>query len=249
MSEENTLFKNIDVSNLLKNSGDNLTSINKLYNIKTEKMAQFNVVYLDSIPKFSGETTELSRFIASCDDLINAFLDKNTPDSYNNKYLIYSILNKLEGNAKVIVNINNIASWNDLKLILIRNFADQRDEACLNRDLTNLKQKANDTPLQFYENCLSLLNIICSYIDLNNQNVNDRNLKRNFYKDMTLKVFLSGLRDPLGTTIRSMKPIDLTQAIQFVREEMSVRLFQNSNSEPPIRNNIQRPLNNQIRFN
>jgi len=218
-----------DLTNLIEDLQINRAEVN--INTKINKnMAQFKIEYLASIPKFDGsDSSELTRYLSSCEDIIRNFYDEANPDSYHNKFLTYSILNKLEGNAKVLVNISNVTGWTDLKAILTRNFADQRDEACLNRDSINLKQQNNESPVQFYERSLGLLNVICNFVDLNEKTPSDKSLKRKFYMDLCLKMYLGGLKEPLGTTIRAMRPTELTQAITYVKEELSVHQFQNQN--------------------
>lgn len=44
---------------------------------------------------------------------------------------------------------------------------------------------------------------------------------------LTLRTFLAGLRDPLGTIIRGMRPKDLNEAKQFIMQEENVHHFRN----------------------
>ncbi|KAJ8910720.1 hypothetical protein NQ315_005894 [Exocentrus adspersus] len=87
----------------------------------------------------------------------------------------------LEGRAEEVVAINGANNWDDIKNALIQNFGDQRDENCLNQDLVNLRQKPNETPYQFHENVIHLLNTICNYIDLHCGAL-EQQYKREFFK-------------------------------------------------------------------
>lgn len=191
----------------------------------------FDVAYLKCVPQFNGDSNELHRFLRISDQIIETYYDRVNQNNFRNVYLLNSLLNKLEGNAKVVVNINKVDNWDELRNVLIRNFSDRRDEACLNRDLSNLKQKFNETANQFYDRCLHLLTIICSYVKIHEVNQNDIDLKRELYNKLTLKTFLAGLRDPLGTTVRTMKPVDLAEAISFVNEEENIKYMQQQGSQ------------------
>lgn len=191
------------------------------------KMADFKPEYLNCVPHFDGNPNELNAYLSICESIINTFYDTGNPTNFRNIYIIHSLIGKLSGNAKLVVNIQNVKTWNELKNTLYRNFADQRDEACLNRDLVLLRQRPNEKPQQFYDRCLEILNLLCNYVDMHEPDDASKNLKRNLYYNLGLKTFISGLKEPLGTTIRCMKPENLGQAIQYVIKEDNIRYFQN----------------------
>ncbi|XP_071052902.1 uncharacterized protein [Onthophagus taurus] len=172
--------------------------------------------YLNCVPQFAGNPNELIRYIQTCQSLITAFYDVSKPNDFQNIYLLHSLIGKLTGNARLVVNIQNVSTWESLKITLQRNFVDQRDEACLNTDLVMLRQNSNEQPHQFYDRCLHILNLICSYVDMHEHTEPANALKRNLYNKLTLKTFLSGLKEPLGTTIRCMRPTNLNEALQFI---------------------------------
>lgn len=222
-------------------------------NINNNNMA-FKVEYLKCIPEYDGNHTELQRFINTSESIINTFYDRQTPNNFQNAFIINSIINKLTGQAKLVANIQNVATWLELKTTLTSHFSDQRDEPCLNRDLVLLKQNNFETPQGFYDRCLQLLNTICSYIDLHEVTPEARQLKRDFYKSLTHRTFLAGLKEPLGTIIRGMRPADLNQALQYIQQEENNNYFKNYNlpkpkpvvHKPQIN---QRPMNNPNNFN
>lgn len=197
-------------------------------------MANFKPEYLQCIPEFNGDAIELNRFLNVSESIINSFYDATNPASFHNTYLLNSIISKLKGNARALINIQGADNWQQLKELLYRNFSDQRDEACLNRDLIMLKQFHNETPQKYYDRILHILNLLCSYVDIHETTAEGKVLKRKLYQNLALKTFLSGLREPLGNTIRCMKPIDLPQALQYVIEEENIHYFQQfkMNSKP-----------------
>lgn len=219
----------------------------------TETMAQFKPEYLNCVPQFDGNPNELNRYLATCESIINSFYDAENPDSFHNVYLLNSLIGKLTGNAKLIVNIQNAATWAELKDTLYRNFADQRDEACLNRDLVLLRQNPNEKPQQFFDRCLQILNLLCSYVDIHEADPGAKALKRDLYNKLALKTFVAGLKEPLGTTIRCMRPKNMNEALQFIMQEDNIHYYQNSTNKPyfkqiPTQNRSimhnQRPVNN-----
>ena len=114
-------------------------------------MSRFSPEYLECVPDFDGNPNDLNRYISICDALINEFYDQNNTASFQNVYLLNSLISKLSGNAKLVVNIQSVNTWQDVRNTLTRNFADKRDETCLNRDLVMLRQNLNEKPQQFYE--------------------------------------------------------------------------------------------------
>lgn len=186
----------------------------------------FKAEYLNCIPDFDGNPNELGRYLATCESILAKFYNRTDEGCFHNSYLLHSFLSKLKGNARLVINIHNVETWDDLKSTLQRNFADQRDETCLNRDLVLMKQNINERPQQFYDRILNILNLLCSYVNCHEATDPGKRLKRDLYQNLALKTFLSGLREPLGTTIRCMKPNSLSQALQFVIQEDNAQYFQ-----------------------
>lgn len=235
-------------------------SISKVNNQIDMAVQSFKWEYSNCIPDFDGNPNDLNRFISVSDSLINNFIDRANPNNFQNIYLLNSIIAKIKGKAKTVINIQTCNTWNELKDVLMRNFSDQRDEVCLNRDLVMLRQNSNESPQLFYDRCLHILNLLCSYVNLHETTEDGKILKRQLYQNLTLKTFLSGLKEPIGTTIRCMKPTSLSEAMQFVLQEENAHYLQNSsknnhrttqpfrhNSRPTndFRSNYQPPTQNQ----
>lgn len=233
----------------------NPNNLNLNLNSSNANMAQFKPEYLNCVPQFDGNANDLNRYLAVCQSIVDTFFIANQPNNFQNIYLLNSIIGKLTGNAKLILGTQNVTTWDQLKQTLNRHFADQRDEACLNRDLVMLRQ-TSEQPSQFYDRVMHILNLLCSYVDNHEVDQNAKNLKRNLYNDLALKTFLSGLREPLGTTIRCMRPKDLPEALQFVTQEYNTQYFQNMSKnqqkQPPqqqFKANTQQKYNKFNTFN
>lgn len=226
-----------------------LTAFNSNLSINSSIMPDFKPEYLKCVPDFDGNPNDLNRFLTTCDSLITQFYDNSDPSKFQNIFLINSLISKLTGTAKVVVNIQNVSTWDDLKATLRRNFADQRDESCLNRDLVMLRQNQNEQPSQFYDRVLHLLNLLCSHIDIHETTAAAKHLKKSLYNELALKTFLSGLREPLGTTIRCMRPTNLAAALQLVIQENNTHYFQNSTRPTPRQpnQNFKQPQQNNFK--
>lgn len=252
-STSQKLEDNIQHSSKIIDLDDNLT-------LNNTKMPDFKPEYLHCVPQFDGNPNELNRYLSICDSIIAEFYDAANPNNFHNVFLLNSLIGKLTGSAKLVVNIQSVTTWAELKETLYRNFADQRDESCLNRDLVLLRQLPNEKPQQFFDRCLQILNLICSYVDIHERVLEAKLLKRDLYHKLALKTFLSGLKEPLGTTIRCMRPKDLNEALQFIIQEENTQYYQNLTNknymqQVPVQtrpimqqlgpiNNFNRPVNN-----
>lgn len=226
----------------------NQTESNSLNSIKTALLI---------IPKYDGNPNQLNRFIESCECILTQYYNPVDATCFNNIILLHSILNRLEGKAEEIVNINGVSSWLEMKQVLLKNFGDQRDENCLTRDLVNMKQE-QESPQDFYNRCMHTLNTIINYVSLHETDKQIITCKRSFFQSQTLKTFLAGLKEPLGTTIRAMRPEDMPTALNYIKEEENIKYAQKNNSNNSFKNNnskflpfanINKPLQSAKPFN
>lgn len=222
-------FKNLSISlkNTLSKEFDSNISIT---NLEMPNTPVFDIKNLSIIPDFDGNPNKLHRFIQSSEAILLHYFDANNLANFQNTLLLNGILNKLHGRAEEIIAIHGATSnWNDIKNALLLHFGDQRDENCLNQDLVNLRQNNGETPREFHEKIMTLLNTICNYIDLKCE-IALRPSKRDFFTKQALKTFLAGLKEPLGPIIRAMRPDSLAQALQFIIEEDNIKHYQKSSS-------------------
>lgn len=192
------------------------------------------------VPEFDGNPNTLTRFIKLCDQLFREIVICNPENELNNLALINGILNKITGPAARLINSNGIpADWNGIRKALINNFADQRDETALYNDLALLTQ-GSGSPQEFYERCQNLFATIMTYVSLHESLETTIEAKRDLYKKLTLQAYLRGLKDPLGSRIRCMRPSTIEKALEFVHEELNTMYLQQRNDQlPDKRNHIQ----------
>lgn len=202
----------------------------------------FETSHLKAIPEFDGDTFTLSRFISSCELLLNHFYNRDPAqiNCYQNNLLIHCLIGKLNGHAKLVVESQPVNSWAELKDVLTRNFSDSRNEENLIIDLTNMRQKQNETARCFYERCLSQLASLNTRCTLH-EPVGSRITKIEQYTKLTLSIFLNGLFEPLRTNILNMRPQNLAEAMKFITERENNNAIFNRNRSTVHQNLNQKP--------
>lgn len=189
------------------------------------------------VPEFDGNPNVLTRFIQLCDHLVKEYYNVQGGSELINSALINGILNKIVGSAARLINSNGIASdWNGIRKALVNNFADQRDETALYSDLSLLTQGSSN-PQEFYERCQNLFSTIMTYVSLHDTLKTTIDAKRDLYKKLTLQAFVRGLKDPVGSRVRCMRPQSIEQALEFVHEETNTMYLQNRNDRLPDKRN------------
>lgn len=179
------------------------------------------------VPDFDGNPNVLVRFVNLCDQLVATY--GQSGNQLNNSGLLNGILNKVVGPAARQINANGIPNdWTSIRNSLINNFADQRDETALYNDLAILTQGPS-TPQEFYERCQNLFSTIMTYVSLHESLPTTIDAKRDLYQKLTLQAFLRGLKDPLGSRIRCMRPETIEKALEYVHDEMNTMYIQSRN--------------------
>ncbi|XP_045769769.1 uncharacterized protein LOC123870486 [Maniola jurtina] len=182
---------------------------------------------LKFLPNFDGNSHTLTRFINLADELVRSFLNPAQEYDLSNLSLISGILNKITGSAARTISANGISDdWNKIKATLINSFSDYRDEIALITDLTYLIQ-GSDTVQIFYEKVQNLLCTLITYVELHDTVKTTVDVKRTLYQKLALKTFLKGLREPLGSRVRCMRPPTLQTALEFAKEELNIIHLQN----------------------
>lgn len=193
-----------------------------------------DVIYkaLRLVPEFNGNPNVLTRFIKICDSLVTQYLSKTPGSELSNLCLLNGILNKITGTAASTINSNGIPeSWLGIRTALVNNFSDQRDETALYNDLS-MAMQGSKTPQEFYDHCQTLFSTIMTYVSLHETIATTIEAKRELYKKVTMQAYVRGLKEPLGSRIRCMRPITIEKALEYVQEELNIMYLQQRN-EPP----------------
>lgn len=185
------------------------------------------------VPDFDGNPNVLTRFINICDRLCSDYLRDDPNSQLNNLCLLNGILNKITGPAATIINSNGIPeNWLGIRNVLVNNFADQRDETALYNDLS-LAMQGNSSPQEFYDHCQTLFSTIMTYVTLHETLGTTIDAKRVLYKKLTMQAFVRGLKEPLGSRIRCMRPDSIEKALEYVQEELNIQYLQQRNESVP----------------
>lgn len=198
---------------------------------------------LKIVPEFDGNLNSLHRFLNAAEKVVNQFYDQENDNNFQNSVVINGIIAKLKGKALEIIDVTAVTTWPRIKEVLIQNFSDQRDENSLNRDLVNLYQ-GNESPQQFYDRCINLLTTLINYINIHNDDEQLISCKRDFFTAQALKTFLAGLKEPLGSTIRAMRPKSLPEALQYIKEEHNILYLQRRSQPQNAANNFKQQNQN-----
>lgn len=192
---------------------------------------------LRAVPDFDGNPNVLTRFIKICDQLVIQYVRNDPSCELTNLCLINGILNKITGSAASTINSNGIPdNWQGIRDALINNFSDQRDETALYNDMSLLTQ-GSCTPQEYYDKCQTLFSTIMTYVSLHENIPTTIEAKRDLYRKLTLQSYVRGLKEPLGSRIRCMRPETIEKALEFVQQELNVIYLQQRNESIPERRN------------
>lgn len=183
------------------------------------------------LPEFDGNPNVLTRFVRLCDEIVGSYEEQ--ADNLGKLFLVNGILNKITGPAARTINSNGIPeSWKGIRGVLINNFTDQRDETTLYNDLA-LQTQGSNTPQEFYDKCQTLFSTIMTYVTLHETIGTTIEAKRNLYRKLTMQSFVRGLKEPLGSRIRCMRPDTIEKALEYVQEELNTMYLQGRNESLP----------------
>lgn len=189
----------------------------------SEVSAGMQCEYLKIIPNFDGNVVELPRFISTCEQVIHVLAEDLSAEDPRNYLIFATIINKIQGRAKIIIDTHNPQNWAALKTVLTNNYSDHRDEACLLKELLLLRQAVNEGYPSFTNKIFELQNLLFAHAELKETNNLVKNTKKQMYEELVFKSFLAGLKEPMGSQIRSMRPSNLVEATKFLNEERSIR--------------------------
>lgn len=196
---------------------------------------------IKDIQKFDGLTKNtLNSFIKNVEGILELIPKKEQDE---NIIILQAIRNKIVDRANDILNMYNTPLvWKNIKENLISNYSDKRNETSLVRDLHKLYQGYYDTVEIYYAKVVNIFSTIVDCININEKTVATKKSKTELYETMCLDVFLSGLREPLGSTVRASQPNNLTDAYAFCIKEQNILYIKNK----PFQNYINY---NQPRYN
>lgn len=185
---------------------------------------------LRDLPSFDGSPVKLHSFLRSIDNLIPIINSvRGTP---MHTIWIQAIRTKIVGDADNVLELYGTnLDWDEIKSNLITHYSDRRDEISLTRDLFGITQIGSVE--DFYSKISHIVSLLINLLNINEANPQVKTAKNLFYQQMGLKVFLSGLKDPLGPIIRAQAPSSMKEALRLCLEEKNYHYAKSVKPQPP----------------
>lgn len=175
---------------------------------------------IKDLPKFDGNPRLLFEFIHNVEEILS--LIPHADGTVHSKILLRAVRNKVVGPANEVLNMYGTPLiWAAIRSNLVLHYSDKRNETSLIRDLHTLRQSHN-TVEQFYSNVIEIFATISNHVQVYEENPVVIKAKSDLYSEMCLNTFLVGLREPLGSTVRAMKPKSLPEAFSFCIKEQNI---------------------------
>lgn len=231
------------LANMATGAGGNATQFNlpgqqnpAANNININNAPVFKAEYLQMVPEFNGHQPTLCEFLRLGEELITAFYD-HTVDTFQNKYLINSLKNKVIGKARDNISTYNITSWADLKNALLSCYSDKRDTHTLTVELCEMRQ-GRSSPIEFFNAIQQNINLQIAYC--NNHFLSPkREILTENVTQLGLRIFLKFLNRPLGDYITTRNPCTLQDALHILTNDFQIN---SKNTGPSTgQNNVIKP--------
>lgn len=175
---------------------------------------------IKDLPHFDGNPRLLFEFLNNVEEIRS--LISCTEGTPYGQLLLRAIRNKIIGSANEVLNMYGTQlNWTQIKQNLILHYSDKRNETSLIRDLHGIKQQGK-TVERFYSEIIEILATMTNHVQIHETDANVIKAKRDLYTEMCLNAFLSGLKEPLGSTIRAMKPDTLAIAFSYCIKEQNI---------------------------
>lgn len=178
------------------------------------------------INTFDGNRSKLHNFIDSVDFVFLKF-DRNEIDIFP-----FIVKSRLEGPALSFIGSREFYSWDEIKIALLEQYGEILDIHCLNFELCHFKQNLNEKPITFIERVENQLIRIHKVIKYDTKlNVTEKNCLTTFHNKSALLTAVTGLKDPLSQTLRSLKPNSLIEVKQFIIDYENQQFFKQTNTQ------------------
>lgn len=204
---------NVDSDDKKTSNSINIADVNNIFNALKIPDA------VKDLPQFNGNPRLLYEFINNVEEILDLMgAINNTPYA---RIIMRAIRNKVTGQANEVLNMfGTPLDWNQIKTNLILHYSDKRNETSLIRDLHSLRQ-FSDTVEKFYSKIVEIMSTLNNHLRIHESDPNVILAKSGLYSEMCLNTFLIGLKEPLGSTVRAMKPSNIQEAFNFCIKEQN----------------------------
>lgn len=183
---------------------------------------------IKDLPKYDGNPRLLHEFITNVEEILLHIRGADTTPQ--GLILLRAIRNKIDGQANEVLNTYGTSlNWDEIKSNLISHYSDKRSETSLIRDLHNLKQY-NKPVERFYSEVIEIQSTLTNNVSIHESEASVIAAKRELFSEMCLNSFLSGLREPMGSTVRAMRPESLAIALDYCIREQNINYLQTKHS-------------------
>lgn len=180
---------------------------------------------LRDIVPFDGNPIKLHQFLKAVDRIMPIMQRASNSPMFD--VWMQAIRSKVIGDADTVLELYGTElNWDEIKSNLITHYHDKRDEVSLTRDLFKLSQ--TNTVQELYESISYIISLLINQLNFNEKDSNVKTAKQKYYQEIGLKVFVAGLRPPLGPIIRAQQPSTLKEALRFCSEESNYNYVQSS---------------------
>lgn len=188
-------------------------------NLEPRARPELKMDHLRMVPDFGGEVELLSEFIKISESLVNHFYNTDNVDDFQNIFLMNSLKQKIKGEARINLSTYNINNWQELKQALLSTYEDKRDCYTLTLEMCGLKQ-LSESPFQFHAQIQKLVNLHSAYLDTHS--MSGESEIKNYISKLAIRTFLRGLKEPLGSLMRTKDPKDLNEALNILTNEFQI---------------------------
>lgn len=195
---------------------------------------------IKDLPRFDGNHRLLHEFINNVEEILLHLRGVDgTPYA---QILLRAIRNKIEGPANEVLNMYGTPLiWEDIKNNLILHYSDKRTETSLIRDLHNIRQIDANVE-NFYSQIVEIQSSLNNNILIHETEKGVIKAKKELFAEMCLNSFLTGLKEPLGSTIRAMRPESLATALAMCIKEQNIYYQKTDQNRPFFKKQYQRPV-------
>lgn len=175
---------------------------------------------IKDLPRFDGNPRLLHEFINNVEEILLHI--RGADGTPYGQILLRAVRNKITEQANEVLNMYGTAlNWDDIKGNLILHYSDKRTETSLIRDLHGIRQDGK-TVEAFYSQVMEIQSALYNNIMIHETDQNVITAKKELFAGMCLNSFMTNLREPLGASIRAMRPESLATALSFCIKEQNI---------------------------
>lgn len=198
------------------------------------------IAYLDTTAAFTGDSTDLLRFITAIEHITPTLVELPDLDA---TLRFQQILTKLQGKAKLIAN-KQLTSWSEVKVELVRSFTDPRSLGELQDQIEKLHFANN---IQSTYNAVSkALTRVMDKISLGTENDAIKEERKRYAGERAYRHFRSIIPESCKASLNGHKCNDVDEAIRILAAEGLLNERFNQYQPPPTQHNSGK---NNRRFN